>query len=346
MLTRKRNRLPDNKIYQASNTYFITITTKNRLSIFGHVVQPIAGVVSNPNQHIPIAGVGEKFISPGVSHVVSPAIPNPSLPTIPPTPTDSTNTTKQSGYNPTSTSQSPNNHPAQPSHYNTAGEINFSPTPAIHATQLDRVNFSPTPAMGHDGGKMIHSWIGEIVQNTWLDLPNQFSNIVLDEFVVMPNHFHAIITFFGKPVFIRSGKESDLSKIIKHFKSLSTLQIKNQQRTILSQNAVVGEKLIYPAIPATISPTDSYISNPALGNIPTQQSPNNQPSIASHYSPAGEINFSPTNAIQCLFENYSTIWHKSYYDNVIRNEKSLSTIQQYIRDNPMKWHLNMQKIIK
>ena len=31
------------------------------------------------------------------------------------------------------------------------------------------------------------------------------------------------------------------------------------------------------------------------------------------------------------------IWQKSYYDHIIRNEKELYAIKQYIRDNIMNW---------
>jgi putative transposase len=40
--------------------------------------------------------------------------------------------------------------------------------------------------------------IGEIAYNNWLDIPNHFSFVELDEFVVMPNHIHGIIVI-NKP---------------------------------------------------------------------------------------------------------------------------------------------------
>ena len=43
------------------------------------------------------------------------------------------------------------------------------------------------------GGTMQLNVTGEIVQSAWLGLPSCFPGIELDEFVVMPNHFHAII---------------------------------------------------------------------------------------------------------------------------------------------------------
>ena len=42
-------------------------------------------------------------------------------------------------------------------------------------------------------GKTILSPIGEIVQKYWREIPKYFQNVVLDEFVIMPDHVHGII---------------------------------------------------------------------------------------------------------------------------------------------------------
>jgi putative transposase len=34
----------------------------------------------------------------------------------------------------------------------------------------------------------------------------------------------------------------------------------------------------------------------------------------------------------------STIWQRNYYEHIIRDEKALINIQQYIRNNPKKWN--------
>ncbi len=39
--------------------------------------------------------------------------------------------------------------------------------------------------------------IGKIVFQEWLRIPNRFNNVKLDEFVIMPNHLHAIILITG-----------------------------------------------------------------------------------------------------------------------------------------------------
>ncbi len=41
--------------------------------------------------------------------------------------------------------------------------------------------------------KMILNKSGEIVKKCWLDIPEHFSIIKIEEFVIMPNHFHGII---------------------------------------------------------------------------------------------------------------------------------------------------------
>lgn len=42
-------------------------------------------------------------------------------------------------------------------------------------------------------GKMVLNQLGEIVQSEWLKTPAVRINLELDEFVVMPNHFHGIL---------------------------------------------------------------------------------------------------------------------------------------------------------
>ena len=43
----------------------------------------------------------------------------------------------------------------------------------------------------NDAGKMIQKW--------WLALEGKFSNMVCDEYIVMPDHFHGIIAIDNSP---------------------------------------------------------------------------------------------------------------------------------------------------
>ena len=36
------------------------------------------------------------------------------------------------------------------------------------------------------------------------------------------------------------------------------------------------------------------------------------------------------------------VWQRNYYEHIIRNDKDLNRIRQYILDNPVKWHLDRE----
>ena len=42
-------------------------------------------------------------------------------------------------------------------------------------------------------GQMVLNQYGKIVEQYWTEIPLQYTNTVLDEFIVMPNHLHGII---------------------------------------------------------------------------------------------------------------------------------------------------------
>ncbi len=46
-------------------------------------------------------------------------------------------------------------------------------------------------------GVMVLSEVGRIAQTHLLEIPDRFSNVVLDEWVVMPNHIHMILIIVG-----------------------------------------------------------------------------------------------------------------------------------------------------
>ncbi|MFO7736779.1 MAG: transposase, partial [bacterium] len=48
-----------------------------------------------------------------------------------------------------------------------------------------------------ENGEMVLNDAGIMVDNFWNKLPKKFDGIYLDEYVVMPNHFHGIIGLFN-----------------------------------------------------------------------------------------------------------------------------------------------------
>jgi REP element-mobilizing transposase RayT len=116
------------------------------------------------------------------------------------------------------------------------------------------------------------SKIGKEAERLLQKIPQLFSDIVLDEFVIMPNHIHAIIGF-GKQVYYKNGiKEQSLSDVIGKFKSILWTDVKND----LEWNG----------------------------------------------------------------KRSATIWQKSFYDHIIRDDEDLQRIREYIINNPLNWHLD------
>jgi putative transposase len=74
---------------------------------------------------------------------------------------------------------------------------------------------------------------GKIAEQTWLNLPNHYANIKLDEFIIMPNHMHGILWILDKPTssqsigegFQPSLSQHALPEIIRGFKTYSARKI-------------------------------------------------------------------------------------------------------------------------
>jgi REP element-mobilizing transposase RayT len=66
---------------------------------------------------------------------------------------------------------------------------------------------------------MVLSGLGEIVKKEWFNLTIYYPSILLDEFIIMPNHIHGII-------FIENtcAKKLTLGTIMKYFKSITTIK--------------------------------------------------------------------------------------------------------------------------
>ena len=111
------------------------------------------------------------------------------------------------------------------------------------------------------------SKIGKIIDEQWIDIPNQYNNVDIDTFIIMPNHIHGILI-----VNYREGASPSptISNVIGSFKSKCSVEYLN------------------------------YIKQT---NLNTSRQ----------------------------------IWQRSFYDHIIRNDKSLQEIREYIINNPTTW---------
>ena len=148
-------------------------------------------------------------------------------------------------------------------------------------------------------GRMVLNRAGEIIKKEWEKLPDRFSNIELDVFVVMPNHYHGIII-------INNDNNTNV---------VGVPLVGTQKNTQIQSPQMTGQ-------PQGIAPTSKYNN---IGNIVGAFK-----SLTTNKYIDGVKSgiFSP-------FEK--RIWQRNYYEHIIRNEKSFKIIREYILNNPQKW---------
>ena len=58
------------------------------------------------------------------------------------------------------------------------------------------------------GSIMVPNRAGEVAQQAWDALPQRFTSLTLDAFVLMPNHIHGILAFVGDDAAAEGGAAS------------------------------------------------------------------------------------------------------------------------------------------
>ena len=66
-------------------------------------------------------------------------------------------------------------------------------------------------------GEMLLNSAGEMIDKLWCELPKRFKLIFLDDYVIMPNHLHALLH-------INADGGKSISQIVQYFKSFSCLK--------------------------------------------------------------------------------------------------------------------------
>ena len=160
-------------------------------------------------------------------------------------------------------------------------------------------------------GKMILSDIGKVVNDEWIKsiAMRPEMEIELGEFVVMPNHFHAIINIVRRAAKHR-GPEYGVpgTPYSQEFSSIENSAFENLAAMRRGR-------------------TDASV--PAKKNQFGAQS-NNIASIIRGFK----------SAVTCWYKknNYPNFgWHPLFHDHIIRDEKAYLNISNYIRNNPVNW---------
>lgn len=166
---------------------------------------------------------------------------------------------------------------------------------------------------------MILNKYGQIAKDLWIEIPNHFSNCVIDEFIIMPNHIHGILIIDHYSVNNNmNNRNNDMNNRNNHGCSLQ------------NNHGNVGNN-------DRCSPKNV---NQNVGNNDCCTPNSNQKNRNMELIPKiiSQFKSSVTREIRKIYDDYNFGWQKSYYDHIIRNDNSLMKIRHYIKYNPFKWN--------
>ena len=148
-------------------------------------------------------------------------------------------------------------------------------------------------------GEMVLSVYGRVAVTMWRRIPRHFPHVELDEWVVMPNHIHGIIAIMDV---VRGRGDAFPAK---HSGELGSA---HGETSIASQ--VPDGECVAPTGPPSGS----------LGAI------------------VGNFKSVVTRRINRMRKTSGArVWQRNYYERIIRNERELNAVRQYIHDNPVHW---------
>ncbi len=218
-------------------------------------------------------------------------------------------------------------------------------------------------------GELILNDAGQMIKTEWFKLPQRFKNIQLHEYIVMPNHFHAILEIVGATLVVAPNNNIAPNNDIGN-------NIANQNiGGNIAPNNDIGNNIANQNIGGNIAPNNDIGNNIAPNNdIGNNIAPNND--IGNNIAPNNDIgnNFANQNIggkegqpqgiaptgktvgdMVGAFESITTVeyirgvkqkkwqpfdgklWQRNYWEHIIRNEKSYQNISEYIINNPLKW---------
>ena len=166
-------------------------------------------------------------------------------------------------------------------------------------------------------GTMCLNGYGRVAETCWKALPVHFSHVLLDTFVVMPNHMHGLIVITSRCENRYAGGVGDGTG-------------KGEASAIRATQVPEAESEMDAAVVPDVSD-----ASPLQAARPT----------GTHSGSLGAIiqNFKST-ATRKINRRRGTpgapLWQRGYYEHIIRNERALDCIRQYIVENPLRWHFD------
>ena len=163
-------------------------------------------------------------------------------------------------------------------------------------------------------GNMILNESGQMIQYWLQQIPSKFPDIYLHEYIVMPNHIHFIVE---KIAIMENMDDCNVDVTDIHV-----------------ADAHAGAPL--RGHPQYDNPHGGY----GIHNIQTNKTIG---AICNWLKTMTTNNYIRGVKQKNWVPFHNKLWHRNYYDIIIRNEESFFRIATYIRNNPKKWDIDSLK---
>jgi len=143
-----------------------------------------------------------------------------------------------------------------------------------------------------------------VVETYWQAIPRHARHVSLDAWVVMPNHLHGILIFtYATPVGARHSPH------------------------------------VLPSTRGSAKYAEDGATTKPTGNA----SPPRGPSPGSLGIVVGNLKAVTARRINIIRHlPGADVWQRNYYEHVVRNERALQRIREYISNNPLSWDLDIE----
>ena len=151
-----------------------------------------------------------------------------------------------------------------------------------------------------ENNDIILNGVGNLIDQWWQKMFEKYDDISIDKYIIMPNHIHGIINIAVGAT--PCSRPIPCNRPIKN----------NKNHTIKGENTVSPLRKIsnqYNGLGQYISWFKRMTTNKYIYHVKTD----------------GWKSFN------------KRLWQRNYYDHIIRNEKSLQEIREYIMNNPATW---------
>ena len=151
-------------------------------------------------------------------------------------------------------------------------------------------------------GKMILNDGGKMVKRCWKNIPEHYPAVILDKYVIMPNHVHGIIIITNRND-VYGGVQNLINVGVQNFEPL---QIQKQNSGYNYQQNKY-QKIIPRSLGAIIRGFKIGVTKWFHENT-----------------------------------NINKVWQRNFYDYIIRDKNELYPIRKYINNNPKNWQNELE----